>query len=374
MEQRVIETECQYELVGEWILKNSIQKLMLVAGNSATRQSVFDYIQSFCSNNSITTFCFADFNPNPDYSSIVNSVRLFRTEEVDGIIAIGGGSAIDVAKCIKLYSNMPGSGEDGSFLRTEIVPNKIPFLVIPTTAGTGSEATRYAVIYYKGEKQSISHESCIPDTVVLDPALLKSLSLYQRKATMMDAFSHAIEAYWSVNSTEESKGYSEKAIKGILDNYQGYLNNDSSGNAGMLNAAFYAGKAINITQTTAGHAMCYKLTSLFGYAHGHSAALCNKVLFLWMLNNIDRCSDARGEQYLKDTLFDLGKAFDLKDSTSAAEFFSDFVDKLGLELPKASAQQIEELVGSVNPVRLKNFPITLDESTIRELYLQIAKG
>ena len=191
---------------------------------------------------------------------------------------------------------------------------------------------------------------------------------------MMDAFSHAIEAYWSVNSTEESKGYSEKAIKGILDNYQGYLNNDSSGNAGMLNAAFYAGKAINIAQTTAGHAMCYKLTSLFGYAHGHSAALCNKVLFLWMLNNIDRCSDARGEQYLKDTLFDLGKAFDLKDSTSAAEFFSDFVDKLGLELPKASAQQIEELVGSVNPVRLKNFPITLDESTIRELYLQIAKG
>ena len=145
---------------------------------------------------------------------------------------------------------------------------------MPTTAGTGSEATRYAVIYFDGEKQSISDYSCIPSAVLMDASVLKTLPIYQKKSTMMDAFCHAIESYWSVNSSEESRQYSRRAIQLIMENKDLYIGNDETGNTQMLKAAHLAGKAINLTQTTAGHAMCYKLTSLYGIAHGHAAALC----------------------------------------------------------------------------------------------------
>lgn len=373
MEQTIIETNGKYDLVGEWLQNNSIRKLLIVAGNSAIGQSVFEYIQNFCADNSISIIRFADYGPNPDYSSVVKGVNIFRTNELDGIVAIGGGSAIDVAKCIKLYSDMPGTGEDGSFLRFEITPDKIPFLVVPSTAGTGSEATRYAVVYYNDEKQSISHDSCIPDTIVLDPMLLNSLSMYQRKATMMDAFSHAIESFWSVNSTEESKRYSKEAIHGILGYYHGYLENDPNGNTAMLKAAFYAGKAINITQTTAGHAMCYKITSLFGCAHGHAAALCNRILFEWVLNNTDKCCDSRGKDYLIATLQELAETLGFKDANRAANYFKSFVDDLYFDVPHPSEAQFEELINSVNPIRLSNFPVKLDKTDIAHLYREILR-
>ena len=303
---------------------------------------------------------FSDFHPNPLYESVVKGVGVFLGEQCDSIMAVGGGSAIDVAKCIKLYSNMPGDGADGSWLTETIVPNDIPLLAMPTTAGTGSEATRYAVIYYDDKKQSITSESFIPGTVLMDPNSLKTLPLYQKKATMCDALCHAIESYWSVNSTEESKKYSRAAIEGVIRNMDGYLNNTEEGRAGMLLAANTAGKAINITQTTAGHAMCYKVTSLFGCAHGHAAILCDRVLFPWMLKNTDKCIDPRGEDYLKKTLEELKSILGLE----LESLFND----LGLTVPEATAEQYEMLKTSVNPVRLKNHPIALDLETIDMLY------
>lgn len=95
----------------------------------------------------------------------------------DLIIAVGGGSAMDVAKCIKLYAYMdPGI----NYLEQKIVPNDIPLLAVPTTAGTGSEATRYAVVYYKGEKQSVCDESCIPSAVLMDASVLKTRPLSEK--------------------------------------------------------------------------------------------------------------------------------------------------------------------------------------------------
>lgn len=314
---------------------------------------------------------FSDFHPNPKYDSVIKGVKVFRTEGCDSILAVGGGSAIDVAKCIKLYSNMPGNGENGSFLRQEIHPNDIPFLAMPTTAGTGTEATRYAVIYFDGQKQSITSTSIIPKTVLMDPSVLKTLPLYQKKVTMCDALCHAIESYWSVNSTEESKAYARKTISMVLSYIDGYLNNTDEGNAGMLMAAHEAGKAINISQTTAGHAMCYMITSLFGVAHGHAAVLCDRVLFLWMVENTEKCSDPRGETYLKNTLNELGRILGGKDAYEGAKILERIFTKLDLEIPKATDEQLCILKNSVNPVRLKNHPIKLDDSTIDKLYRKI---
>lgn len=314
---------------------------------------------------------FNDYQPNPLYENVQAGVKVFREEQCDAIIAVGGGSAMDVAKCIKLYSNLPGNGENGSWLTAEYVPNDVPFLAMPTTAGTGSEATRYAVIYYDGKKQSVTSESFIPGTVLMDPNTLITLPAYQKKATMCDALCHAIESFWSVNSTEESKEYSKGAIQGVLENMDGYLGNTEEGNAGMLRAAHIAGKAINITQTTAGHAMCYKITSLFRSAHGHAAMLCDRVIFSWMIENTDKCIDPRGEAYLKDTLDIIGEAMGCEDAKAGAAKLAYLFEKLELEVPIATAEQFELLKTSVNPVRLKNHPIALDVDTIDALYHKI---
>lgn len=208
----------------------------------------------------------------------------------------------------------------------------------------------------------------------MDASVLKTLPEYQKKATMMDALCHAIESFWSVNSTDKSKDYSRAAIKGVLENMAGYLKNNDSGNAGMLLAANTAGKAINITQTTAGHAMCYKITSLFGCAHGHAAILCDRVLFPWMFENVEKCSDPRGEAYLQATLDEIGQAMGCEDAKAGAEKLKGIFDNLGLEVPTATAEQFETLKNSVNPVRLKNHPIALDVDTIDALYHEILNG
>ena len=347
---------------------------MLVCGRSIQRQKINAYLEELPARLGVKIIRFMDFQPNPLYENVLDGVKRFRDENCDAIIAVGGGSAMDVAKCIKLYTTLPGNGENGSWLKADITPNNIPFLAMPTTSGTGSEATRFAVVYYDGAKQSVSDYSCIPGTVLLDAGVLKTLPEYQKKATMMDALCHAIESFWSVNSTEESRAYSREAVCGIMEHMEAYLANDDAGNAGMMIAANTAGKAINITQTTAGHAMCYKITSMFSCAHGHAAALCNRILYRWMTENTDKCSDPRGEAYLRQILEEIAHAMGAGTAGQGAEKLNEIFRRLGLEIPTATEAQFEILKKSVNPVRLKNHPITMDEETIDSLYHQILNG
>lgn len=364
----IITAENNYKGLEEWL--EGKKKVLLVCGSSIR------YFENFNRKlNEIQTpiIRFSDFQPNPLYENVVEGVKLYRRKNCDAIIAVGGGSAMDVAKCIKLYSNISDSSKNGAWLKTKIIPNDIPFLAVPTTAGTGSEATCYAVIYFDNVKQSITDESIIPKTVLMDPNALKTLSIYQKKATMMDAFCHAIESFWSVNSTEESKEYSRIAIKSILEHMDGYLANKEESNAGMLMAAHTAGKAINITQTTAGHAMCYKITSLFGYAHGHAAILCDQILFSWMIKNIEKCIDPRGKEYLKRTMDEIGQAMGCEDAQAGAEKLLEIFRILELNIPKATEEQFKALKISVNPTRLKNHPMALDMDTIDTLYHKILR-
>lgn len=373
MEQRIITASNNYRELDRWLKETKCKKLLMVCDGSIFFMDAFNKHLEEIEAKGIEMIGFRDFQPNPLYENVQDGVKLFREEQCDAIIAFGGGSAMDVAKCIKLYSNLPGEGENGGWLNAENVPNDIPFLAIPTTAGTGSEATRYAVIYFGGKKQSVTSESFIPGTVLMDPNTLITLPIYQKKATMCDALCHAIESYWSVNSTDESKEYSRTAIQGVIEQMDGYLNNTEEGRAGMLRVANTAGKAINITQTTAGHAMCYKITSLFRSAHGHAAILCDRVLFSWMVRNTDKCIDPRGEEYLKRTLDEIGQAMGCKDGGGGAERLVEIFNKLELEVPSATAEQYEELKTSVNLVRLKNHPIALDEETIDRLYHNILR-
>ena len=189
---------------------------------------------------------------------------------------------------------------------------------------------------------------------------------------MMDALCHSVESFWSVNSTDESKSYARESIGLIMANYQDSFENKGKANEHMLRAAHKAGQAINITQTTAGHAMCYKLTSLYHIAHGHAAAVVNAKLWPWMINNTDKCIDKRGEDYLKSVFREIAKTMGVSTSEEAAEKYSEILK--GLDLPKPENVREEDyqiLKTSVNPVRLKNNPVEIDTKTIEMLYREI---
>ncbi len=372
MGQRVLLREKGYKNLDFYIRENGFKRILLVCGNSIGLLDIGAYFNSLKERIGVKVFRFSDFQPNPSYDSVVKGIEVFKKNMCDAVFAVGGGSAIDVAKCIKLFAAMDPSG---NYLEQDIVPNDIKLFAMPTTAGTGSEATRFAVIYYKGEKQSVSDNSCIPDTVLLDAGVLESLPIYQKKSTMLDALCHAIEAYWSVNSTEESKTYSIEAIRLILKNKDLYLTNDKIGNLRMLEAANQAGKAINIAQTTAGHAMCYKLTSLYGISHGHAVAMCIYRLWPYMVHNLCDCTDLRGEIYLKTVFLQLAKVFGCNKVENAVSVYQGFYDSLNLDKPIVrSKMDFEILRRSVNSVRLKNNPVELSSETINKLYHEILEG
>lgn len=332
--------------------------ILVVCGKEFINTNLYNDINSL--NKNITYF--TDFKPNPDYESVKKGVEIFKQNKCEFIIVVGGGSAIDVAKCIKLYSNMD---DNKLYLEQEIVPNNITLLAVPTTAGTGSEATKFAVIYYNNIKQSIDHESIIPSLVLFVPELLKTLPLYQKKSTVLDTLSHDIESIWSINSNEESTSYSVESIKIVLENLKDYLNNNEETFEKMLKASNYAGKSINITQTTAGHALCYKLTSLYGISHGHSAMLINSILFPYMLKHLDKCVDKRGIEYIKQRFNIIIELF--KDEN----YFKELLKSLDLYNVDVDYNDIDILVNSVNEKRLSNNPIKLEKEDIKQIYLSL---
>lgn len=366
LEQKIIEISGAYTPLNQIVTK--YKTIMLIADECFEKLQICNYINYLQAETKVRFVVFREFESNPKYESVVKAVEIFQRESCEAIMAIGGGSTIDLAKCIKLFSNMKGNQ---NYLRQMIVPNDIELIVLPTTAGTGSEATRFAVIYYEGRKQSVSDSSCIPNTVIFDASVLMTLSEYQKKATMMDALCHGIESFWSVNADEESREYSKRAIQLVLENKKAYLNNEYAGNRNMLEAANLAGKAINIAETTAGHAMCYKLTSIYGIAHGHAAALCVSKLFQYMANFCNENSSERKNTEIILIFENLAKIMNCKNVDEAVIKLQGTVDELGFTIPYASEADYEILKQSVNQTRLKNNPIALSEETIDYLYHQI---
>ena len=364
-EQIILRPDNGYEQLTEYLDGIGAKKIMTVLDGSVKYLEIYPFLKNL----KIDTVSFTDFKPNPDYESVKKGVELFKSEGCDCVIAVGGGSCMDVAKCIKLFAV---TDESENPIEQPLMASEIPFIAMPTTAGSGSEATRYAVIYLNGEKQSITQESCIPNAVILDPSVLTTLPDYQKKSGMLDALCHGIESLWSVNSTDESKGYSRKAIRLVIENYKSYLSGDEAVAGKMLEAANTAGKAINITQTTAGHAMCYKLTTLYGIAHGHAAALCVEKLLDFTAKNIDKCIDGRGQKHLEKTLVEIAEAMGCKTIEQAAERFAELLKELELTAPTVkNTSDFDLLKKSVNPIRLKNNPIALTEAEIDSIYHEI---
>ena len=346
-----------YEHIGDSLAELESRKCMLVCGHSFDCSIIKPYLETL----DIEFVRFSDFRPNPLYEDVCRGVELFRNELCDTILAVGGGSAIDVAKCVKLYCKMP----DGElYLNQEYGDSGIPLIAVPTTAGTGSESTRFAVIYYEGKKQSVMHPSIVPDYAILEPQLLEKLPLYQKKCTMMDALCQAIESWWSVNATDESRMMARNAIERIMAQWETYLGDTYYGGAAMriMNAANMAGQAINISQTTAAHAFSYKITSMYGLPHGHAVAVCLPEIWEFML--------PANLPVFEDISVAMGCGGDVREAIAK---FRNMLRQMELGNPISANydNDIETLAASVNPVRLKNNPVAISVDDARMIYRKI---
>lgn len=283
------------------------------------------------------------FEVNPKKVQVDEMIALYQSSDYQIIIAFGGGSAIDFAKLYKYFTQ-----------------SKMPLVAIPTTAGTGSEATQFAVYYEGREKQSLDKPSVLPEYSILDARLLLKAPAYLKACSAIDAYCQAIESYWAVQSTEESKRYAKQAILLAKDCIAPFVGTqDEKACQKMAFASNFAGKAINISRTTAAHALSYKITSLYGLPHGHAVALSMADLFEANSKCDEQsCQDARGAAYVKSAvqqILDLLKVDDFRAywSTLLAEL------NLSTDFIQLGIMDKDSLIRGVNQDRLKNNPKNL---------------
>jgi phosphonopyruvate decarboxylase len=348
------------------------KNIFLVTGKKSYEQSgAKDKVESMLDN--IETINFSEFSVNPKLEDVEKGIRIFNEEKCDLVIAVGGGSVIDIAKAINVLASQEGKAKDYVEGHQKILHPGKPLVAIPTTSGSGAEATHFSVVYIANKKYSLAHEFVLPEYVINDSALTSSMPSKLAAVTGMDALCQAIESYWSVNSTKESQKYSEEAIKLITTNL---INSVKSGSVesrrAMSRASYLAGKAINIAKTTAPHALSYMLTSKFGIPHGHAVALTlgNTLVYNSRVSKID-CNDERGETYVRKTMEKLVNLMGCSSALEARGHLDKLMRDIGLEtsLDKmgVSEEDMGEIVKSVNQERLKNNPRKMSQEVLRRL-------
>ena len=364
--------------VAEIIKINRFKRLLVITGNQSYQSSGLKKALEPQLKN--TEYLIVnDFEVNPKYEDIKRIGKSLEAKKFDLIIAGGGGSAIDFAKCLNVYLSTKKNNDRDGIIDSSLLKGKfLPMMAIPTTAGTGSEATHFAVAYINKIKISIAHEALRPQYAIIDPVFCYASPRYISACCAFDAMCQAIESFWSKNATDNSKKFAEKAIQLISTNIVKAIQEDCHKARDNLSlGSFLAGKAINISKTTAPHALSYSLTSFFKIPHGHAVALTLGKFFtlnesyelqhsiskkIGLINHVNN---------LKEIKAHLG----WHDQLSFEAQWQKLMLECGLEIkiPKENMPNVDlgDLIQSVNEERLSNHPVKITRKIISEVYAQL---
>jgi alcohol dehydrogenase class IV len=295
-------------------------------------QEVIEQLQKI-TNSQITEF--EDFSVNPKYKEAQVGLEKLLQSNADMIVAIGGGSVLDMSKLIRHMAVEKGY--------------PIPLHAMPTTAGTGAEATHFAVVYIDGEKQSIAADDVLPDVAVVYPPFTYSNSIYQTACAGFDAVAQAIESYWAKGATTESREYSIRALELLWKQLPQLVQAPTEELRDQVaEGAYWAGRAINISTTTAPHAFSYAFTSHYGYPHGHAVALTFP--FFMKLNGTKELYEMLGFS-----------------SIGIIPQMETYIETLGLSLALDSSVDVHGALQEVNLQRLSNNPVEVTKEIMGEL-------
>lgn len=318
---------------------------------------------------------FNAFTPNPKINDIKKAVDTYRRSRSNLILAIGGGSVMDMAKATFVLSAQTSPMFNEIVETNNVV--RAPrgrLIAVPTTAGSGAESTHFATVYLDDKKFSLSHPKCLPEVVVLEPQLVAKMPSRLAATSGMDAITHAIESFWSVKSTRESRNYSQKALKKILPNIVAAVcDGNLDARAAMLDGANLAGRAINIARTTACHALSYGMTAYYGIPHGQAVGLTLPLFmrFNSMVTSGD-CQDSRGSTFVRDRVKELAHLLDTPNAESAKTKIEQIMESIGIEKRIRVSVDPNLLIETVNGSRLFNNPRRIEPELIGEILLTVS--
>ena len=336
--------------------------------------SIIDQLKSFGTAKSIVPFL--NFTPNPSWDSLETCLSTIASKGITAVLAVGGGTAIDLAKLSATALELDGitalwnASRQGNEINTQ--RKTIQLMAIPTTAGTGAEATRFAVLYRDGIKHSIAGNSLRPDQVALDPRLLATLPSHIVADAGLDALCQAMESLWSSRSNQASETEAWAALNlGIKHLANAVSQGTEEALTGMLVSAHRAGKAINLTTTTAPHALSYGLTSKFGIPHGRAVALLFGSIFRHNAEaGPENCTHPLGYQHVETRLREIAECWQ-QSTIDFADWWNNYLST-SLSVPRwdnhLTSVQVGELSSTVNAKRLANNPTRLSESDIKAIY------
>lgn len=265
-------------LISNVLNKENIHSVLIVTDRGIVNNGLITQVEDSLLSSGISYSVYADTQTNPTVQNVEDALEIYKTNNCNGLIAIGGGSVMDCAKAVGARVAYPKKrlNQLRGILR---VLRKIPTLIaIPTTAGTGSETTLAALVTDSSthHKYAIMSFPLIPHYAVLDASLTYSLPAHLTATTGMDALTHAVEAYIGRSTTKETRQLALDATKLIFENLERAYENglDHEARAHMLHASYKAGIAFSKSYVGYIHAIAHSLGGTYGTPHG----LANAVL------------------------------------------------------------------------------------------------
>lgn len=342
--------------------KRSVRRIFLVLDEMAWRSSGADEIlDPVFATRQITRF--TKFEPNPKIEDVELGIKEFRHHKHDLIIALGGGTAIDLAKMIGAFSCQQEPARELATGAASLKGLGPALVAIPTTSGTGSEATHFAVVYVDGQKYSVAEPSLLPDIAMIDPFLTWSLPPAITSTTGLDAFCQAMESIWAVGATEESIGYATEAVMLAYNNLPQAIHDPTSeSRLAMCRASHLAGKAINIGKTTLPHAISYAITSEYGIPHGAAVAMTLSGALAFNMGVTEKdCLHPRGSAHVKKQLKIILDLLGVADVQSACLAIREFMNRVGSpgtleEAGIETEEEYKQIAACVNLERMSNNP------------------
>ena len=261
------------------------QCLIVTGGSAAMKSGALDDCAALLGSLGIGYEVFAGIGQNPLTTDCFAAGHAAIGCGADFLIGIGGGSPLDAVKAAALYAANPETDADGIYPALPTLKKPLPYVLIGTTAGTGSEVTGVSVLTHSvtGRKKSISGPLCYGAIAVCDPKYTRSAPRGVTVSCALDAFAHAAESYLSVRANSLSLLYAEKALSMLLPELQKLCASaelpDDAGRETLYFGSLYAGLAINLTGTLFPHTVGYVLTEDYGVPHGRACTAFFPALF-----------------------------------------------------------------------------------------------
>lgn len=316
---------------------------------------------------------------DPTLDDLNTAIERFRGFDPDIVVAVGGGSVIDLAKSVRTLGPLAADARPFWSGAEDIEDPDVPLIAIPTTAGTGSEATRYVVIAVDGVKLPLADPALIPSDVILDPDLLTSVPPHVAASTGLDALAQAMEAMWSVRSSASSHAVARRSLElSVASIVDAVGNPDSESRMRMMDASHLAGIAIDTSPTTAPHAFSFRITMAHGVPHGHAVALTlGPTLEYNAAVTDDDCQHPMGVAHVRSVIDEILAILDVPDASAGRTLLTDLIAELGLEptLEGVGASSFEARKGiafSPPPSKLLTNPRRFDEASQLHLIREIA--